>query len=279
MYLVVASKEDKASMNMRRHLVTFGEWKEDGVYDSHPVLRSRDRAVLVTIAEAHLYHDDIDKRVSKAVGVKPQTVIFLSRHKSESGLRTLTVHAIGCFGTADYGGRDRTLVPSAPGPMTRALRLMHERASAAGLDHKVSFECTHHGPFLETPTFFIEIGSSEDAWTEEAPARLLAGVVYDVVRSGQDANPVVIGVGGGHYAPRFTDVALGRKVSFGHMVPSYALGHASDEVLARAVELTPGASGVYLHRKALKGGQHPRLKDLFTGLGLEPVREKDLEAL
>lgn len=278
MYLVVASKEDTASMNITGVLLKMADWKEEGEFEGNPVLRLSDRAALVTINDSHLYHDHVDRKVSEATGLPmPETVIFLSRHKSESGLRTLTVHPLGCYGTADYGGRDGTLVPSAPGPMTRALRLVRDRAKEKELDFKVSYECTHHGPYLETPTFFIEIGSSEEVWGERPPAEVLAGSVLTVMRNDDDTSPVAIGVGGGHYAPRITDVAIANRIYFGHMVPSYALKGATDEVLTQAAERTPGAKMVYFHRKALKGGQLKRLKELFTGLGLEAVREKDLE--
>jgi len=284
MYLVVASEEDLASMNIRRFVVERAHWEDKEEFDGNPVLGLKDRALLVTIKDTHLYSDDIDRRVSEALGTAmPDTVIFLSRHKSESGLRTLTVHPLGCYGTADYGGRDGTLVPSAPGPMTTALRLVHMHATARKFDFKISFECTHHGPYLETPTFFIEIGSSEDAWVEEEPAKVLASSVLDLIE-GKDAiqdqlgYPVAIGAGGGHYAPRLTDVAIDRKVSFGHMVPSYALDNP-DEALAQAFKKTPGASCVYFHRKALKGGMYQRLKDLYSSLGLEVIREKDLEPI
>jgi D-aminoacyl-tRNA deacylase len=283
MYLVVASEEDMASMNIRRAVLGHADWEERGTFDGNPVLWLKERALLVTIKESHLYSDDIDRRASEALATSmPDNVIFLSRHKSESGLRTLTVHPLGCYGKADYGGRDGTLVPSAPGPMTAALRLVHKHATARKFDFKVSFECTHHGPYLETPTFFIEIGSSEDAWVEEEPAEVLALTILELIEDKgaiqeQLQFPIAIGAGGGHYAPRLTDVALGRKVSFGHMVPSYALDNP-DEALAQAVGKTPKVSLIYFHRKALKGGNYRRLKDLFTSLGLEVVREKDLES-
>jgi D-aminoacyl-tRNA deacylase len=283
MYLVVACKEDLASMNICRFLVESANWREGGEFEGNAVLRLKDRAVLVTINDSHLYSDNIDTRVSKALDMEvPWTVIFLSRHKSESGLRTLTVHPLGCYGRPDFGGRDRTFVPSAPGPMTGALRLIKEKAKAEELDFKVSFECSHHGPYLESPTFFIEIGSSEDAWVEEPPARVLASVVREIILEEDDVGkdvPVALGMGGGHYAPRFTDVALARKVYFGHMLPNYAIKDSTNQVLEETMRKTPEAKLVYFHRKALKGHEYRRLKDVFTSLGLEAVREKDLEKL
>jgi D-aminoacyl-tRNA deacylase len=282
MFLLVASKEDTASMNIKRALLAAHVWEEKRTFEDNAVFTCHEgsKATLVTINKHHLYADDLDKKAVKALNIPPpSTVIFLSRHKSESGLRTLTVHPIGCYSKADYGGKDGTLVPSAPVAMTLAMRLVHERAKAHGLDFKVSYETTHHGPYLETPTFYIEIGSEEKAWAEVPPAEVLASAVLDVVRAGPvEEEPVAIGVGGGHYAPRFTDVALAKKMAFGHMVPSYALEKASEDALAQVVKKTPGAKFVYLHRKAMKAEEYKRYKGFFEGLGLEAVHEKDLEA-
>ena len=107
MKFIVASKEDTASMNIRRFVVEDGDWRAFGRFEGEPVLRSGQDALLVTIEDTHLYYDDIDRKVSEALGLPmPELVIFLSRHKSGSGLRTLTVHPLGCYHKADYGGRD-----------------------------------------------------------------------------------------------------------------------------------------------------------------------------
>jgi len=281
MFLLVASKEDIASMNIKRALLAAHVWEEKRTFEDNPVFTCREgsEATLITINRSHLQADDLDKKAVRTLNIPPpSTVIFLSRHRSESGLRTLTVHPIGCYSKADFGGREGTLVPSAPVPMTLAMRLVHQRARAHGLDFKVSYETTHHGPSLETPTFFIEIGSEEKAWAEVPPAEVLASVVLDVVRaSPADDEPVAIGIGGGHYAPRFTDVALAKRLSFGHMVPSYALEKATEDVLAQAMKRTPNVKFVYFHRKALKAEEYNRYKAFFEGLGLTAVREKDLE--
>jgi len=281
MFLLVASKEDTASMNIKRALLAAHVWEEKRTFEDNPVFTCQEgsKATLITINGPHLQANDLDKKAVRSLNIpQPSAVIFLSRHRSESGLRTLTVHPIGCYSKADYGGRDGTLVPSAPVPMTLAMRLVRERAKAHGLDFKVSYETTHHGPFLETPTFFIEIGSEEKAWAEVPPAEVLASAVLDVVRgSQQDNEPVAIGIGGGHYAPRFTDVALAKRLSFGHMVPGYALEKATEDVLAQAMRRTPNAKYVYFHRKALKAEEYNRYKAFFEGLGLTAVREKDLE--
>ena len=66
-------------------------------------------------AMSRLFRDNIDRDFAEATGTTISGVIFLSMHKSESGRKSLTVHPIGNFGGADYGGKKGALVPSMPG--------------------------------------------------------------------------------------------------------------------------------------------------------------------
>jgi len=277
MKLVVCSAVDAASVNITEHLLRLGDWMAEGEFEGAPVRWKGDAAV-VTIPVHHLFYDDIDDRVEKALGKRPSLVIFASRHKSASNMRTLTVHPIGNYGTAEMGGRDRALVPAAPHEMTHALRVLRARAKEASLQYQVSFEATHHGPFLATPTFYIEIGSDEQAWKEPGPAAAIAGTIEDVLKGGAPQNPVAIGVGGGHYVPRITDVALEKKISFGHMLPSYQFEECvQPQMLESMLKATPGAALVYFHKKAIKTPVRREMEGWFRARGIEPVSSGDLD--
>jgi len=244
--------------------------------------------VMLMLKGSKLHWEDVDGEV-KAVFTDTGLIIFPSRHRSESGLRTLTVHPTGNYKGADFGGTPGQLSMCAPAAQTAALRALKRRAAEAGLDHGVSFECTHHGPRVLTPHFFIEIGSDEDAWGEKPSGDVLAAAILDVVEdeglvAGDPDTPAVdsvIGVGGGHYCPRFTEVALTKKCAVGHVMPNYA-ADCDDEAKRQAVDRTPGARYVYFHRKSMKGARYRELRDWFTspeGGGLEEVRSRDMEDL
>lgn len=269
MLLVVASEADEASVSIRTRLLAAGGWSEAGAFGGAPALRRGDRT-LVTIREHHLYVDGVDRAVEAALGFAPSAVVYVSKHRAASGQDSLTVHPIGNWHAADFGGRPGEVVPSAPGLMTDAL---HRVAAAKGLRYPATFEATHHGPYLETPTFYIEVGSGPEAWADAAAAEVLAQAVLAVEDPG---HPVAIGFGGGHYAPRVTDVALAREVSFGHIVPSYALDPPNWEAIGRAIERTRGARYAYLHRKAIRKPLAREIEAFVRDRGLEPVREADL---
>ena len=106
----------------------------------------------------HFHHLDIEN------------IVFLSRHKAASGRPSLTVHPIGNWGAADYGGKEGEISGATPEWMT-GLLLNIRKNRIPGYD--VCFEATHHGPLLETPTMFLEIGSSESEWEKMEPAEAL----------------------------------------------------------------------------------------------------------
>jgi D-aminoacyl-tRNA deacylase len=271
--LIVTSSEDNASMNIRARLLEKQGWEERGVFDEHPVL-VKDDFTMVLVDKIHLDEDYVDVRVAHALGVSPEVVIFASRHRAESRIPTLTVHPIGNYSSADFGGKPRTLNQSSPHLMTSALRTLG--TAAQGLPFNVSFETTHHGPILDSPAFYIEIGSYEELWGREDAAEAIAHAILTVKNEGY---PIVICVGGGHYAPRFSEVALSRKVSIGHMAANYALDSLDEAMIKQMAEKSAGAKKVYFHKKGMPKPKYRELRERFDTCGLEEISSDDLEAL
>lgn len=271
MRLIITSKEDIASMNIREQLMRGWGWKEIGEFEGSPILAFQN-FLMVTIPEIHLDRDNVDRRIKEATGEEFEVVVFASRHRAESKIPTLTVHPIGNFSKADFGGIDRTLVRASPHLMTSSLRNLKEKAADLGFG--ISFETTHHGPYLETPSFFIEIGSDESFWTHQKAAERIAEVIMDTEeRRGE----VVLCAGGGHYAPRFTDLALGSDISIAHMAANYALDALMDEaVMKEMIAKSGNPKMVYFHRKSMPKQKYRALEEKFAGFGIESVRSGDL---
>jgi len=288
MFVIVISKKDTASVNIGERLLEHSGWvfQKDIKFESDQVYTFSDLAVMVTINPYHLYYDNIDLHVQEDLAkqglpVVPAVVIFASKHQSASGMKTLSVHPVGNYGKAEYGGKSQELVPAAPHIMTMAYRILREQAIENNLSHSVTFEATHHGPYLETPSFFIEIGSDASAWGDKDAADVIAKTIILILESDLESQclgfPVAIGVGGGHYTPHHTDLARNKKVSFGHIIPSYALPGISDRMLLRALERTPNAELVHFHKKALKKDQYNKLKSMYEEHGCRIVTSDDLE--
>jgi D-aminoacyl-tRNA deacylase len=275
--LIVISNEDTASCNIKKLLLELSSWEEYEPFSGNQTF-IKDNTLMVTIDEFHLYYDNIDEKVAAEFGIKPELVIFASRHRSESGLKTLTIHPIGNFTDAKFGGKNRKLVLASPLKMAQALRVLRDEGRE--LEHKISYEATHHGPYLETPSFFIEIGSDKDAWIEEAPAIAIARTLLETITNPADQkDKIAIGIGGGHYVPRLTDVVRSHHIAFGHMIPNYAVDMDWDG-FKLALKATPGVECVYFHKKALKKSRYREIRDWCEQeAGLKAVDSKSLEII
>ncbi len=276
--LLVCCPEDIPSVNMAEYLRRNGDWEDMGKDPAGNSYIRRGNDVMVTIPGLHITSEDLDD-AARSFGIDVDEVVFMSRHKAASAIPTLTVHPIGNYKAADFGGRPETLVRSSPSSMSQALRLI-SRYNDTGL-FKVSFEVTHHGPYLETPTYFIEIGSDMTHWPDRHAAEILGRVLEDVEPA--EGHVKAIGVGGGHYAPRFTEMVLGYRIDIGHMVPGYQLDGMDDETVVRylnqASAATEGTRCVYLHKKAFKKPEQRRMEELISSAGFEIVSSKDLDPL
>ena len=272
MRFFVASEADEASRNQRDALLSLASWKADVSFSGRESWRWRG-ATLVTISEHHLYRDHLDRDLESAFGDRADLVVYLSKHRSESRRPSLTVHPIGNPHRAEFGGQPETLVLSAPRWMTAALKGL--RREAKGLSYEVTFEATHHGPYLAAPTFYIEQGSTETEWADIAASQAIARVLLELEPI--DA-PIAIGLGGGHYVPRHTDLALQRRIAFGHLLAAYALEGASVKMIDQAVERTDGATLAYIHRKSLSKPEVRAYEEQLEARGLRVVREADLPA-
>ncbi len=273
MRLIVTSSEDPASMNIRARLLERPGWSEEGSFAGHPVLK-RDGLVMVQVDRIHIDEDYIDDRVSETVHAAVEVVIFASRHRAESRIPTLTVHPIGNYSSADFGGRPATLCRTSPHLMTSALRAL--AANAKGLGFNVSFETTHHGPVVTAPAFYIEIGSYEELWGREDAADAVAD---SILEAKEEKAPVVVCVGGGHYAPRYTEIALSRKVSIGHMAANYALGALDEGMIRQMADRSQNAAEVYFHRKGMPKPDYRELRQRFASCGLQEISSEDLEPI
>lgn len=283
MIVLLASSEDAASLNIRDRLLEEAEWETAEPFDGTGTYL-RDGMVMIQKKGTHLYMENVDRQIADHLaehgigGPDPgseaplQLLVFLSRHRSEKDIRSLTVHPPGNYLRADFGGSPGKLPPSAPIEMTAALLSLYQEKKKLEVRDQTTYEVTHHGPMLSSPSFFIEIGSNETRWEIEILGRAIArALLSDNFPEPNVEVPIAVGVGGGHYAPRFTDRALRGKFAFGHMIPDYILSGEKDlgELVKMAVDGTPGSTHVFVHRSKQNEGLLAGIDDVVAELGLE----------
>ncbi|CAI8248685.1 MAG: Uncharacterised protein [Methanobacteriota archaeon] len=238
--LIIISGGDIASTNQAESLLEKCQWEEAPLVEGFKTwncnsirLWWRDGGVL--------FEDNLDIRWEKVTGEKVTEVIFPSRHVAASGLPCLTIHPIGTpqyevGENPPFGGKSA----DAPPPSPRMSSWMNELKKQAKIhelldEFTVSFETTHHGPWISVPSLFIEIGSTEDKWGNKKAASALADVIISGLNLKSSAmvpeinsEKVVFCLGGGHYAPqpmRLSD----KGVVIGHMLANYALTMEKNE--------------------------------------------------
>lgn len=258
---LVLSSLDPAGQTVKAALLSrFGakvtNFKFDGEVVHELPLPSKHSLRLYTISREPVHAEEIDS------AIHADLLIFATRHASKKGVPMLSVHAPGNWGAAELGGRPRQL-GIAPASLLKACFAALATQHPAGYD--VVLECTHHGPYLEKPAMFIELGSSERNWLDQAAATAIANALHSALSTEAPKSTVAVGLGGPHHCPNFRKIALGTDIAFSHICASWALSFLDHTMLEQALSRsTEPASLVIVDWK---------------GLGSAPERERIIEIL
>ncbi|MGC8817045.1 MAG: D-aminoacyl-tRNA deacylase [Candidatus Hadarchaeum sp.] len=238
MKLILASEKDPAAMNIVSRLLE--------LYDHER-----------TTDERHFQMgEDLSMEVIKeesteitALSQQADEVIVASRHASDSGRPSLTVHAPGFLERGE-------LALASPRTIKLALAALKAEVESLGLQFEVSLEATHHGPAgLGVPVTFVEIGSGPEQWADRRAGEAVAHAIMKAATSDVKCLNAA-GLGGPHYAPRHTEVTLNTEVGVGHILPKYVNFDAG--LVELAVRRTSG--GVNLLLLDWKGLSEPQRK-------------------
>jgi len=273
--LIVCSVLDAAGMNISerlREIIDFTEAEAKEREDRRWVGKIAEKEVLlVHRQEDILYCNDLEKFYL------PELIIFASRHSSATGERTLTVHISGNFGEAKYGGLPRTLSIAPPHHLKAALLKLSEMKNKLGLNYEVSQEQTHHGPTPLCSSFFIEIGSSEKQWKDENAGLAVAQAIIDVLHLESKDWRVAAGFGGGHYAPKFSEINLNSDIAVGHIASKYAVPLLDELMLKQIVSRTLGKLKLFIiDWKGVKSEERSRIIQFAENNGIETLKTKDV---
>ncbi len=299
--LILVSGGDIASTNQADELLKMCDWQRlepvEGL-DAYSYKHAR----MWRMKDGCLWEDDLDKRWTEATGEIPSEIIFPSRHSAASGNASLTLHPIGTMqvpeqDVPEYGGKAADCPP--PNPRLASWWRELNRVGTGMDEFDLSLETTHHGPWIETPSLFIEIGSTSETWGHEGAAKLLAGIIYrglgldggKGLGNWNGEGKVVVTLGGGHYAPRANMLGMHEHVWIGHMLATYALPFSKDEdgkisgmwenSIRKAIASTktayPGGDLVCsMDKKAFKGWQRQAIRDLLAELEVPLLKSAEI---
>ena len=299
--LIAVSGGDIASTNQADVVRNLGTWTQRSNVEGQPSYECGNIRMWV-FPNGVLREDNINHRWESVTGEVVSEVIFPSRHVAESGRACLTLHPIGVMqldpqSVPPYGGKAGDAPPPSP-RLAAWWRSLLERAEKADLGEHfdVSLEVTHHGPWLDVPCLFIEVGSTSDTWGHQGAAELLGTLIHQGLgldgstgigswsESKNRGEPVLITLGGGHYAPRGNMTASTEGIWLGHMLATYALpfgeppqmGEVAEGLWRQSIDAAfgstqkafPGGNIVFsMDKKAFKGWQRQAIREHLEALG------------
>lgn len=262
-------KSCPAGNNVKNHLINeFNFKKTDDTFDDNDIYQLNNDIRLYTINTRHINAEDIDKKI------EADKFIFSTTHRSEAGTASFSVHAPGNWNRAEMGGQKREICIAMPALMKQAYLELNKQNNIDKFN--VTMECTHHGPYLEKPCMFIEIGSTEKEWTNQEAGRIIAQTITTVLagadRYKEKKYEIAFGIGGPHYCNNFNKILERTDIAVGHVCPKYALEPLDEVMIKQGVEKSQEkVDFVLLDWKGL-GKEKQRIVDLLEKLNIKYKR-------
>jgi len=260
-FAIIVSKKDQAGMNIKKQLEKLNskiptyEFEKETVYLEH-----------------------IDEKI------KEDFIIFATRHQSVKHNKTLSIHVAGNFKNNELGGEKNKVCTSNASILKNfflELDKQQKENEHTAKDYSLTLECTHHGPLIEKPSLFIEIGSSEEEWNDEEAASVVARTIINSVRNVTNSNqkhPAIVGLGGPHYCPNFNKIELNSKYAISHIIPEYLMP-ITKEMIEESIKKTQEKIEFFvLDWKGLgKSDDRQKVINALEDLGLTWKRTSDVE--
>lgn len=229
-YLIVASKLDKAGSNITTILSQFRQ--------SPLMLLSKEKPYF----DFYLIDTDIvdDSGIDKEKINQYDFIIFASKHESEKGGRTLSIHAPGNWRNADFGGQPEKICKTSALFQKHLFEKLNSVAKEHNLkDYNITLECTHHGPLIDKPCVFIEVGATDLEWSDRRAGFVIAKTISETIEEFKENKyrEIAFGIGGPHYCPNFNKIQLKSNIALSHVIPQYALP-IKEEMIRESIEKT-----------------------------------------
>ena len=265
--VLVASTSNLASKTIAEGLIADSGFASTGVNLLGRPVYQKDSFLLAFFDGSIVSPPDLDQFFN------PQAYIFLSTHRAESGIPSLTAHTTGNFSReAEVGGNGRELGRADPALLKNYLRALSARKGEVE-GYEITMEATHHGPTsLQKPVMFVELGSSEKQWGDRKAARVVGEALMKSLTEKEIWSKIALGFGGTHYPQRFTEMTLGSDIAFSFVAPKHALEHVDEAMVGQMLQRTNApVRYAVVDWKGL--GQHKqRILGLASQFGLEVVR-------
>ncbi len=266
-YVIVCSLCNIASANIRERLLDefpFEESKE--FFGPSPIYEWGNKVVVSSSKEIVRVTglDEVFERVQ---------YVFVSTHRAESGIPSLTAHFTGNFGNNSLGGNAHEIARYSPSLLKRYFIEINSLRSSIDAEYTITLEATHHGPTdLNSPVMFVEMGSSEKQWQDVKTASIISKALISSIESKKTFDKCAIAVGGTHYSDKFNKVELETEFALGPIIPKYALDYLDGSILQQILSKSDQPIEYALLDWKGLGKNKAKVLKLLDQAGLEQVR-------
>ncbi|HSE99345.1 MAG TPA: D-aminoacyl-tRNA deacylase [Nitrososphaeraceae archaeon] len=265
-FTLITSELDLASKTMLAYLQEYKKFNKlkdfyftSSLYDNISISVSKNQLIFIDC------FDDLYK--------KTDVLIFLSRHQSKSKIPSLTCHFPGNYFTNSYGGNKSELGIAYPSLQKNYLKKIYQsREKVQFCD--ITIETTHHGPTnIKKPVMFVEIGSSEDQWSNMDIASVVCDSLLDILtKKIVNAKYIGIGLGGNHYGSKFNKLILNTDYGIGHIANKYNLVNLNNDMLNQMIsKCYEKVTHIIIDQKGL-GNEKQRIMSLLNNIELEVIK-------
>ena len=269
-FLIVASKNDRAGINITTQLSQF---RENLLFSSMKKAPSFD---FYLIDGEIIETGNIDRnRINQY-----DFIIFASKHASEKNEKSLSIHPPGNFRDARYGGEKGKVCKTSAFFFKQMFEKLIKNSEKYHLrDYKITMEATHHGPIIDKPCLFIEIGSSENEYRDNKAGFVIAKTISETIEEFKpnEYNEVAIAIGGPHYCPSFNKIQANSNFAISHIISQYVFP-LTEEMVKEAIEKTEEEIDfVLLDWKGLGNEEHrKKVKEILDKLYLNSKKTSEI---
>ena len=261
-HVLISSRQDLAGVTMTNYLEVSMGFSSDG-------RSSRHKNVELYVATGSLLElESLDELYPDA-----RSFIFLSKHRSDSQIPTLTCHCTGNFGDNPYGGNSREIALAYPSLQKAYLKAVTAARQTVS-DYQVVIEATHHGPTsLKKPVLFAELGSSEKQWGDRNAAKVICDTLLDLLdRDFERCKKVGVALGGTHYPSKFNKLLLESDFGLAAVASKHNLIAIDELLLDQMIEKSvEKVTYIVVDSKGL-GSKKDRIMRMTEKTGLEILK-------
>ncbi|TVP40282.1 D-aminoacyl-tRNA deacylase [Candidatus Nitrosocosmicus arcticus] len=289
-YTIITSSKDIASFTMLNYLKNEIEFEDYYSLNDHSKLeidknqevRTFDSKIIflkskkyhnlnLVVTDEELIHL---KNIEKSE-FQNSALIFLSKHASKSKIPALTSHFTGNFSIDNsLGGTPFEIGVACPSFQKGFMKNLYSMKNSLP-KYDLTIEASHHGPTSSSkPILFIEIGSSEEEWSNKKTAKLVCDCLIQTIqnvseKANVEESEIAIGLGGNHYPQKFNNLILTSNIAFASIASKHNLRFISNEMLeqmkGKSIEKV---TSIYIDKKGL-GSEKDRILSLLRTQELE----------